>query len=77
MLAAMGLLSCAGFAPMVGSGSREEATYRDVCGSCHDPVPPSAYTDAQWRGVINRMQAEAGLTDLEAKEVLAWLEQNN
>lgn len=76
-LAAMGLLGCAGVAPGLGSSSSGEALYRDFCSSCHDPVPPGAYSDAQWRGVLSRMQSEAGLTDLEAQEVLTWLEENN
>ncbi len=71
------LLGCAGVGPAVGSGSDGEVVYRDFCGSCHDPVPPGAYSDAQWRGVINRMQSEAGLTDLEAQEVLTWVQENN
>lgn len=77
VLAATTMLGCAGVSPAVGSGSRGESFYRDTCGSCHDPVPPGAYSDAQWRGVVNRMQSEAGLTDLEAAEVLSWVRENN
>lgn len=76
-LALSALVGCAGVGPAVGSGTGGEAIYRDFCGSCHDPVPPAAYSDAQWRGVLNRMQPEAGLTDLEAQEVLTWVQENN
>lgn len=70
-------VGCAGIGPTAWSGSAGEGVYREYCGSCHDPVPPDAYTDNQWRGVINRMQAEAGLTDAEAQSVLGWLQESN
>lgn len=70
-------VGCAGIGPAAWSGSTGEGVYREYCGSCHDPFPPDAYTDTQWRGVINRMQAEAGLTDAEAESVLGWLQDSN
>ena len=76
-MGAVSLLGCAGMTPAVASRSPGETLYLEHCESCHDRFAPEAYSDAQWRGVIDRMQAEAGLTDPQAFAVLAWLQESN
>lgn len=53
--------------------SAGERIYRERCGRCHDLVPPGAYTPAQWRGVLGRMQPYAALTEAERAAIEAWI----
>ncbi len=81
LLLALLLTSACTHAPPSPSGSLPvepgEDVYRQRCGRCHDYVPPRAYDDEQWRGVVARMQPEAGLSDAEAAALLRWLQSHN
>jgi mono/diheme cytochrome c family protein len=54
-----------------------ERRYREHCGRCHEAVRAHAYSDAQWQGVMGRMQPEAHLSDADARSILIWLRSSN
>ena len=68
---------CASMGSATRPPSSQGLAYGERCGRCHDPPPPRAYSDTQWRGVMARMQVEADLSDTEATEILRWLQDNH
>lgn len=71
------LVGCAGLGHRREGESPGETLYFDRCANCHDAFHPAAYSDAQWIGVMSRMQGEAQLSDDDALAVLRWLQANN
>lgn len=70
---------CAGprWRPPATAQSPGERLYYDNCGACHDMIPPFAYTDIEWGGVLRRMVPETGLSNQETQLVLHWLRESN
>jgi hypothetical protein len=54
-----------------------EALFQQRCGNCHDLPKPTDYSDRDWPRVIAQMSGNAGLSEAQAQELLAWLRANN
>jgi len=72
----VGAAGCAGARPAPSTAQTDaEQLYEDRCGRCHDAVPPHGYLPAQWPAIVQRMRAEARLTDAETRRILGWLQE--
>ena len=47
------------------------------CARCHNAPSPATYSDDQWQVIMGHMKIKAGLTDLEAKKITAFLKSAN
>jgi hypothetical protein len=54
-----------------------EALYQQRCGNCHDLPKPTDYSDLDWQRVMAQMAGNAGLSDAQSQDILAWLRANN
>ena len=52
-------------------------TWADTCARCHNMRDPKSLRDDQWRAAVAHMRVRAGLTELEANNVLVFLQQTN
>jgi len=52
-------------------------TWADTCARCHNMRDPKSLRDDQWRAAVAHMRVRAGLTELEAENVLVFLQQTN
>jgi hypothetical protein len=68
------LLGCSALPP---PRSPAESLYRQRCGNCHELASPGAYTTADWRRIMTAMSVNAGLSDVQSNELLAWLTANS
>jgi cytochrome c2 len=48
--------------------------WAENCMRCHELRSPSQYTPAQWGVIVQYMRLKAGLTGVQAKKVLAFLQ---
>jgi len=47
--------------------------WKDNCSRCHNPRPSSEFSSENWQTIMSHMRLQAGLTGLEARDVLAFL----
>jgi mono/diheme cytochrome c family protein len=57
--------------------ARGAQTWADNCARCHNMRDPNELRDDQWRAVVSHMRVRGGLTGLEARDVLAFLQGSN
>ena len=52
-------------------------TWANTCARCHNMRDPKSLRDDQWRAAMAHMRVRAHLTEKEAEDVLAFLQQSN
>ncbi len=52
-------------------------TWANTCARCHNMRDPKSLRDDQWRAAMAHMRVRAHLTQKEAEDVLAFLQQSN
>ncbi|MBN2798052.1 MAG: hypothetical protein JXX28_02805 [Deltaproteobacteria bacterium] len=50
-----------------------EAQYRARCGTCHEALPPGAFSAAEWPARLEAMAGPAGLSPEEHERLHRWL----
>lgn len=57
--------------------ARGAQAWADNCARCHNMRDPKELRDDQWRSVVAHMRVRGGLTGMESRDILVFLQSGN
>lgn len=57
--------------------ARGATAWSQNCARCHNMRQPTEFRDDLWKPIVTHMRVRAGLTGMEARDILAFLQAGN
>lgn len=57
--------------------ARGATAWTQNCARCHNMRQPTEFRDDLWKPIVTHMRVRAGLTGMEARDILAFLQAGN